>query len=315
MLARPNPVGLDFDDISHPPTLIDPRQYQAIRIVVRHTMPVAGIGGWWLHRSNRYDERPWFDLQPAEGDGQWHEGTLRLSDSPFVDWSDDVVFGLRRPDGSTRAEETARALRQMALDVYLDIDRIELVALHEQLPAPTIESIEPTRARKGAEVTIHGSGFALPPERNLVAFRGDQLEIVGGDQEHLIVRVQRGGIGPLTVRSPGGKRAESPQPYTSIGSAEAIERVSGDGQVVVAGSRLQPMVVRITDGATGVPEEPVRFSVASGGGVLSVTETATDADGFASTVLTAGLRPGVVRVRVDGHALDTIVFAATVLPN
>ena len=327
MVGRPNDLGIRIDAIGHLPTVANPRAHQGLRLTIRHTMPLDTYGGIWFHRSHQgeYDESmmavPRFDPQVAPGDGEWHEITLRMSGSPFVDWDDDIVLvalgpGFPRPSDEEGIDKILEIVRTMSPDAYLDIDRIEFVVVDEEIPQPTVASIKPTRARWGSEVRIDGSGFASPAYRNVVFFQDEELEILGGDPSHLRVRVDPWGSGPFLVLTPGGGRAESPVAFISLLWPSALEKVTGDGQIAIVGSQLQPMVVKVSDlEANGVPDEPVTFSIKSGAGLLSIAETTTNEDGLAATVVTAGDEPGKVEVVAKVNRFEPRVFTATVRPQ
>lgn len=98
------------------------------------------------------------------------------------------------------------------------------------------------------------------------------------------------------------------------GPPATLAREGGNGQASTAGSRLAPLVVRVTD----VYDNPVSgvtvaWSVASGGGSVNPATSITDEAGMAFTSLTLGPTPGPNRViaRVDG--LPDAVFEATAL--
>ena len=84
-------------------------------------------------------------------------------------------------------------------------------------------------------------------------------------------------------------------------TARQIRIVSGDDQQGQPGETLeQPFVVEIQD-QNGAAFEgvPVTFTVASGGGTLSVTRATTDTNGRAESTLTFGNNPGANTVTVS----------------
>ena len=84
-------------------------------------------------------------------------------------------------------------------------------------------------------------------------------------------------------------------------TARQIRIVSGDDQQGQPGEPLeQPFVVEIQD-QNGAAFEgvPVTFTIASGGGTLSVTSVTTDANGKAESTLTLGANPGANTVTVS----------------
>jgi hypothetical protein len=97
--------------------------------------------------------------------------------------------------------------------------------------------------------------------------------------------------------------------------ASAISRVTGDGQRGAAGQSLgRPFVTVVTNGS-GIPVQGVivTFSVQSGGGTLSNTQTVTDSQGVATTTLVLGSRAGVntVSAAATGLSGSPVTFTAT----
>lgn len=95
-----------------------------------------------------------------------------------------------------------------------------------------------------------------------------------------------------------------------------LAKVTGDLQSVMAGELFaDPLRVRVTaaDGQA-VAGWPVSFAVTLGGGTVTVTDTITDANGYAQTEWIAGADagPGSVTVSVGSSNLST-VFAGTQL--
>ncbi len=95
------------------------------------------------------------------------------------------------------------------------------------------------------------------------------------------------------------------------GPAAGLVRVSGNNQTGRAGSRLsQPFVVRVRDQwDNSVPNFPVRFTVAAGGGTidsLSFKDVLTDSSGQAAAYLTLGTAVGTFnnKVTVTGQGLS-----------
>ncbi len=101
-------------------------------------------------------------------------------------------------------------------------------------------------------------------------------------------------------------------------TAQSIRMVSGDDQQAMPGAALaNPFVVEIRD-ENGAAFEgvPVTFTIASGGGTLSVTSTTTDSHGRAESVLTLGPDPGTntVEVSVTGIQQSQTATAIGELP-
>jgi len=89
--------------------------------------------------------------------------------------------------------------------------------------------------------------------------------------------------------------------------------VSGSGQSALAGTLLpQPFVVRVEDQA-GVAVEgfTVTWQVTAGSGALTEDQSATDAQGLASTTLVLGLTPGINRVTASIGSQFDVTFTAT----
>lgn len=317
--------GFTFDDLKGLPTLMDPTAQNAVRVTLRHEMGgLDAFFGTWAQRGHTpdasIDDLPAFEICDSPDDGEWHTVTLKLADSPLLDVHDDVVYmELGVVSRSFRSTDDVRAAYdRMPTSAYLDIDRIELVKLDEVVPSPTISDFYPKRARGKALVTIEGSGFGEPAERNIVMCNGRRQRVVSGDAGHLVVEMNHGGT-PISVIVPGGHRAATSEPFVGIKEPCEITVVSGDGQSAPVGSVLAPFVARVVDACAwegkegkGVPGERVAFRVIEGQGALSVSEAITDEDGLVSSVLTLSGTPGAVRVegKADG-LVRKVAFTAT----
>ena len=100
----------------------------------------------------------------------------------------------------------------------------------------------------------------------------------------------------------------------SIGQTpHSLGRVSGKGQEGSVGAALaKPFVVSVLDkDGDAIAGAVVTFSVTAGGGTLSSTTAATDADGRASTILTLGSQPGTNTVVATVKDLEPVAFTAT----
>ena len=89
--------------------------------------------------------------------------------------------------------------------------------------------------------------------------------------------------------------------------------VSGSGQSALVGTLLpQPFMVRVEDQA-GVAVEgfTVSWEVTAGDGSVTEDQTATDAQGLATTSLVLGLTPGVNRVTASIGSQFDVTFTAT----
>jgi hypothetical protein len=159
-------------------------------------------------------------------------------------------------------------------------------------------------------VTITGSGFAQPADRNVVLFNGSHGEVVSGGSSTLVAKARGCCVGPITVRTPGGGSATSTEAFVFLNLPERFVVTSGDGQSGVAGSALAPMVVQVSDGENGLPGLRVTFAIVSGGGTLSPSQVVTGDDGTAATVLTLPPTPGTVRVQAVLSGFKPLVFTA-----
>ncbi len=95
-----------------------------------------------------------------------------------------------------------------------------------------------------------------------------------------------------------------------------LQKVSGDGQSAVGGSTLtQPLKVRFTEAnGAAIAGQPVTFSVTSGGGGVSPTSIATDAQGFAQaswTLGTSGSQNARAMVNIGANG-SPATFTATI---
>lgn len=108
----------------------------------------------------------------------------------------------------------------------------------------------------------------------------------------------------------------TPVTFTATGTAgppTSLAKVSGDPQTGAAGTALaQPLVVRVTD-ANGNPVAgvTVAFAAAAGGGTVTPTSAATDAQGRASATLTLGGAAGDQTVTATVAGLPQVVFSVT----
>ncbi|MDP3910522.1 MAG: S8 family serine peptidase [Gemmatimonadales bacterium] len=120
----------------------------------------------------------------------------------------------------------------------------------------------------------------------------------------------------LTVTRCGGDGAGPSQPTPA-----AIALVSGNSQADTVGQVLnQPLVVRVTTSAgAGVPGVSVSWAMTAGGGTLSGSTIATDANGQASVTWTLGTTAGTnnntATATVSGLAGSPVTFMATANPG
>ena len=89
---------------------------------------------------------------------------------------------------------------------------------------------------------------------------------------------------------------------------QRIRIVSGNDQKGMPGAALdKPLVVEILDQKSDVFEGvPVTFSVTTGGGTLSITNTTTDANGREESTLTLGPNPGTNTVTVSVTGIEEV---------
>lgn len=89
--------------------------------------------------------------------------------------------------------------------------------------------------------------------------------------------------------------------------------VSGNAQQAAIGASLgQPLVVRVQDQAgQPVAGSVVRWVIQTGAGVVTPSQTTTDADGFASTSLRLGTTMGPVQVTAALGETTPVLFTAT----
>ena len=104
-------------------------------------------------------------------------------------------------------------------------------------------------------------------------------------------------------------------PPTPDPDPHSLTKVSGDNQEGTASVQLaEPFVVSVLDLA-GAPLAGVivSFSVTAGGGLLSSTTDATDANGRATTRLTLGSDAGTNTVAATVEGLEPVTFTATAI--
>jgi hypothetical protein len=302
MIVLPNPTTLNLSNLTSASTVMDPSHYNALKITFRHNLPLSQLSGQWAHRSVQYDEdlllTPKFSIYSAPGDDQWHTVVLSFADSPRVKASSRDVIGLNK---------TASA-------IHLDIDRIEFIHADKPVPTPpTVVDFTPKSGPIGSVVTIQGSGFAQPADRNIVLFENEQAEIISGDVGHLAAKVPINGKLHVSVLTPGGLKASAQQTFITLGPPAKLTIVSGSGQSASIHTVLQPFSVRVSDiEDLPIPGAAVTFQITSGGGALSATDVTTNDQGIASVVLTLPSSSAVVFTRASAEKMfDTVTFIAT----
>jgi hypothetical protein len=119
-----------------------------------------------------------------------------------------------------------------------------------------------------------------------------------------------------TARELGVELAGSPVRFThtaTAGTATGVVKVSGDNQSGSPGAELsQLLVVQVLDGAGNpIPNRALTWTVGEGGGSVAPVNTATDAQGHASTRWTLGASVGPNTVNAVVSGLPPATFRAT----
>ena len=99
--------------------------------------------------------------------------------------------------------------------------------------------------------------------------------------------------------------------------ADALEKVSGDTQSGTPGNALaNPFIVEVQDeDGEPIAGHTVTFTVTAGGGSLSETSAAANANGRAQTTLTLGSERGVNSVRASVSGVDPVTFSTSIEPK
>ena len=135
------------------------------------------------------------------------------------------------------------------------------------------------------------------------------------------------GLGADTEIDVQGNPLDYPSIYTHIPALQArsvyidfdnrtpttLVKISGDSQQGTPSTALaQPFVVEVQDGESAAfAGVPVTFAITGGGGTLSATSTATDANGQAESTLTLGTSAGTNTVQVSAQSIaQTETFTA-----
>jgi hypothetical protein len=87
---------------------------------------------------------------------------------------------------------------------------------------------------------------------------------------------------------------------------------SGNDQVAPVSTELpDPLVVQLVRAPGGIDDRSIEWTVEQGGGAVTLTQSPTDVDGFASTFLTLGPTDGTntVRATLEGTS-ESVVFTA-----
>ena len=314
-------VGTEPQDA---PSVLDPKKHNAVRVTLRQNFGFPFMRGFWFHRNGEYDESfettPRFEDQPLEAGDDWQTLTFSLLDSPHLDLENDVVsiiLGELGPRFWGGTEDLEAAFEAAPSDAYFDLERIEVIRL-DVAPsvAASIESFEPQRGFRGTEVSIHGTGFAVPATRNAVFFGPNEATILSGDATTLVVEASASsGEATVVVRVPGGLHASSTERYEVLPNPSIILVESGDRQVAPVSTTLSPFRVRLASrGREPVPDQRLVFTVVSGDASLSNTEVVTDDDGFAQTRVKLGEIPGPVLIEVSWSNALRAELHATATP-
>ena len=146
-LSMPDVLGMsrsDWPGLAKLPPILDPERHPGVRLRIRHNSPFRFFSGYWAHRTSdgkrigkpNYGGLPCFRGHPVPGDGNWHEISLRLSESPFLIRNDPVVLlglsfsaaeGLATADDSPSFSEFESAHQSVTSKHYVDIEFIELL--------------------------------------------------------------------------------------------------------------------------------------------------------------------------------------------
>lgn len=132
--------------------------------------------------------------------------------------------------------------------------------------------------------------------------------------EASVVLTAGSNAGDNTVSASVDGTSLTPATFTIRGVAAAsATKFGGDNQMARISQPLAaPFTLRVTASDGGpVPNLPVSWQVAGGGGTLSATSTTTDADGRASVVLTLGSTPVANSVSATAGGLGAQTFDAT----
>lgn len=109
-------------------------------------------------------------------------------------------------------------------------------------------------------------------------------------------------LGTATVRATVDGRVGEATITVGVGPATTLTKVTADGQATAGGQRI--LQARVTDaGGSPVAGHAVTWAVASGGGTLSATTAATDAQGVAQVTWTLGPMVGTQTVTAAAGGL------------
>jgi hypothetical protein len=179
------------------------------------------------------------------------------------------------------------------------------------LPAPLVVKVTDAFGNPipGVSIswTVTGGGSVSP-----------ETTVTGVDGQASVTRT----LGPIaapqtTVATTASELAGSPLTFhhtATAGSANRIEKTSGDAQEALVGTELtDPLVVRVFDADNNpIPNEPVTW-VPVNGQVPNGGNTTTDAQGYANIRWTLGLVPGTntLTAVASRAGTSTVTFTAT----
>ena len=117
---------------------------------------------------------------------------------------------------------------------------------------------------------------------------------------------------PNSPKDPDGTRADIGAFYYDQIVPTGLEKLSGDNQSGIVGTKLpEPLVVLVKDQHDNpMPDVQVFFAITQGNGSVNPTSALTDADGKASTELTLGQTAGLNQVTATVNELS-VIFNAT----
>ena len=175
---------------------------------------------------------------------------------------------------STTAEGTAVTTTSFVVRSFTDAS------------APKISSFSPNFGIVGTSVIIAGTNFYTSPEHNIVTFNGTQAVVTDANATSLTVKVPDGANGNVTVTTPGGKTAISPNSFT-ITSPEGVNPViksftplrgaAGVTQVVIRGKNFDTTAANniVKFNGTEAPAEVVADAVSATSLMVTVPFGAT----------------------------------------
>ena len=311
------PGNFSFPNAATLPAVFSPSAYNAITLTVRQTMSFDTALARWIPRNATDDEvfsLKWTTKVPIDPTNtQWEQVILKLDATPYWRPSQDVVYAefMLAPSNITSLSDLEARYRKLPAGSYLDIAKIDFVNTGGPTSV-TITDFSPKRGSRGDLVTIKGLGFGVPIAQNVVLLGQAPQQVLSGDSSTLVFKANGSGLSIISVLVPGGGQAVSSQPFLFLGSPRSFSKLAGDNQTAPVGTALQPFSVKITDmSGQGLPGLNIAWTVVSGSGSVSSRQSTTDDNGVASTVLTLGQTPGIVKVSAEPDAFNPVVFTVT----